>query len=84
MNNDEFTVKFQPIHKKTLALLIAAYEGEGEDPYKTYSRLLSAFLMSAAMIELTADQIHEQATLMLPTATRALNERRDIFGGQDA
>lgn len=76
----EFTVKFRPVQRQTLALLLAAHEVEG-DPVDTFSRLLSACFVSAAIIEITPEKICEYATAMMPMARRAVLERRDIFGG---
>ncbi|OEI83702.1 hypothetical protein GRI33_06170 [Brucella sp. BO3] len=79
--DQEFTIKFRPIERETLSLLLSVHEAEG-DPIETFNRLLSACFVSAAMIEITPEQICEYATLMMPMARRAILERRDIFGGR--
>lgn len=75
----EFTVKFRPIEPETLSLLLMVHEAEGE-AFETFNRLMSAFFVSAAIIQVTPEQIAGFAKLMVPMARRAVLERPDIFG----
>lgn len=75
----EFTVKFRPIEPVTLSLLLMVHEAEGE-AFETFNRLMSAFFVSAAIIQVTPEQIADFAKLMVPMAQRAVLERPDIFG----
>lgn len=75
----EFTVKFRPTDRRTLTVMAEVHQAEG-DAFETFSRLLSACFVSAAIIQITPQQMCEYATLMMPMARRAVLERRDIFG----
>jgi len=78
---EKFTAKFRPIEPETLSLLLLVHEAEG-DAFDAFNRLMSAFFVSAAIMQITPQQICNCANLMMPVALRAVQERRDIFGGR--
>lgn len=77
--DQEFTIKFRPIERETLSLLLMVHEAEG-GAFETFNRLMSAFFVSAAIIQVAPEQIADFAKLMAPMAQRAVLERPDIFG----
>lgn len=75
-------IKFRPIERETLQLLHFAHELESADPVATYSRLMSAAMVSGAILGLTQEQITQQAEVFSENAIRAVSDRKDIFGGK--
>ncbi|MBI1620123.1 hypothetical protein [Aquamicrobium zhengzhouense] len=73
------TINFRPLDRETLMLVATVHDHE-QDPVAAYSRLMSAAMMAAAIIELTPAQVAEQAELFAAQAARAVRERPDIFG----
>ena len=73
---------FRPLERETLMLVATVHDHE-QDPVAAYSRLMSAAMMAAAIIELTPAQVAEQAELFSAQAAPALQERPDIFGRHD-
>jgi len=75
------TIKFRPLEWETLALLHSVNNAENGDPVATFSRLLSAALISAAILGITREQMMQQCEACIELAIKAVAERTDIFGG---
>ncbi len=73
-------IKFRPIERATLELLLTAHKAEGADPVAAYGRLMSSAMVAGAIIGLTPQQIAQQAEAFAEQAQRAIVERGDIFG----
>lgn len=73
-------VRFRPIEESTLRVLVQVRKAEGSDPVATYSRLMSAAMVAAAIIGVTPRQVGHHSPEMLRLARRAVRERPDIFG----
>lgn len=74
------TFKFRPLERQTLELLVNTHQQEG-DPVDTYSRLMSAAMVAAAILDLSPKDVAEHARIFSTEAQRAVQDRRDIFGG---
>jgi len=74
------TVKFRPIERQTLDLLMQANKTADGDPAATYSILISAAMVAGAILGVTPQQAGHHAPDMLRHARAAVNERTDIFG----
>lgn len=75
------TIKFRPLERETLQLLLHASETNGNDPLATYGRLVSATMVAAALIGLTPAQVAQQAEAFAEQAVKAVADRPEIFGG---
>lgn len=78
------TIKFRPLERETLELLMQVNASQEGDPIATYGRLMSAASLAAAIIGLRADQVTQQVEAFLEQATKAVQERPDIFGKSGA
>lgn len=76
-------VRFMPLQRATMELMLAVNEKE-PDPVDSMNRLLSAALMSAAVLNLECDSLIDYVRIAYPNAILAVKERPDIFGGSDA
>ncbi len=74
------TVKFRPIERQTLDLLMQAHKTAGGDAVATYSVLISAAMVAGAILGLTPQQAGHQAPELMHMARAAVRERPDIFG----
>jgi len=74
------TIKFRPIERQTLDLLMQAHKAAGGDAVATYSVLISAAMVSGAILGVTPQQAGHQAPELMRLARAAVAERPDIFG----
>jgi len=77
-------IKFRPLERQTLELMHQVHQMNSSDAVATYSRLMSAAMLSAAILGLTQEQITQQVEIFAEQAIRAVSERKDIFGGRNA
>lgn len=74
------TIKFRPLEKETLALLVQVNCDNAHDPIATYGRLISAASVAAAIIGLRPELVADQITSFVTAASDAVRDRPDIFG----
>lgn len=74
------TIRFRPLEKETLELLLHANCTNGHDPIATYGRLISAASVAAAIIGLRPELVADQVQSFVTAATEAVHDRPDIFG----
>jgi hypothetical protein len=73
------TIKFRPLEKETLELLLQVNCAHDHDPVATYGRLISAASVAAAIIGLRPELVAQQVEAFVGAASEAVRDRPDIF-----
>lgn len=76
------TVRFRPLRRETLQLLVDVYAASGNDPTEAYNRLVSAAAVAGAMLDHDPENASELFEQAVKAAMRAIVLHPDIFGDE--